>query len=294
MASNSQVPEQLFHRIISRSASWLAVCKQAGSVFANHNYRIFFGAECFGLMGNWMQGTAQGWFVLQLAASPLQLGWVATLQSLPLLFFVLLGGTLADRAPKRSVLLVTQTLSLIQTIIFGLLVATGTVRLWHVYLLALVQGCLNAFANPAREAFAIELVGKDAVTNAIGLYSIVYNGSLVIGPGAAGLLIARLGFAPTIFISAAGCLLLCIGLLLLDTSAIPEPKVQKASFRGTTRTGLEYIWCTPHILWIIIGIAGIGVFGYKFGVTLPLLAQFVFHTDSVGFGALVRILVLDP
>lgn len=287
MASNSHLVAPLGRIIRSRLASWFAVGKQAGYVFANRNYRIFFGAECFALMGGWMQGTAQAWLVLQLTPSPLQLGWVTTLQSLPLLLFVLLGGALADCAPKRYVLLVTQTLSVIQTMIFGMLVATGTVLLWHVYILALVQGCLNAFALPAREAFAIELVGKDAVTNAIGLYSIAYNGTLAISSGAAGILIATFGIAPTIFISAGGALLLCVGLLVLDTSTIQgAPQAQKASLGARTPKGLEYIRHTPQILWVIIGISGIGMFGYKFGVTLPLLAQFVFHTDAVGFGAL--------
>lgn len=251
------------------------------------NYRIYFFGQLISLTGTWMQTTAQSWLVLQLTRSPFALGLVTTLQFLPIMLLSLVGGAVADRVPKRRLLLVTQTLSTIIAAVFGLLVASGTIQLWHIYVLAALQGTANAIDNPTRQAFAIELVGKENVVNAVALNSMLFNASRVVGPALAGLVIASIGIAPTLFANAISFLPVIAGLLMMDASAFYA--VQRRARGGIgegLREGLAYSWHTPKILLIMVVVAAIGTFGYNFSVTLPLIAGFVLHTGAAGFGAL--------
>jgi MFS family permease len=235
-----------------------------------------------------MQTTAQAWLVLELTRSPFALGVVTTLQFLPIMLLALVGGVLIDRVPKRRVVLTTQILALVQATIFGTLVATGMIQLWHVYLLAAAQGAINAFDNPARQAFVPELVGRDYLVNAVALNSMLFNGARIVGPAAAGVLIAQLGIAPTLFVNAASFLAVIAGLLLMDPRALLVPTTERsqASVREQVAAGLRYVWHTPQVLLIMLVVGAIGTFGYNFSVVLPLLAGFVIKTDAAGFGGL--------
>src|SRR5262245_62084154 len=147
------------------------------------NFRLFWCGQLISLTGTWMQTTAQAWLVLQMTnGSPFALGVVITLQYIPVMLFALFGGVLADRLPKRSALVVTQTLLMIQAFIFGTLVATGAIQLWMVYVLAVVQGLITAVDNPIRQAFLYELVGRDVLVNAVGLNSMTFHGARIFGP----------------------------------------------------------------------------------------------------------------
>ncbi|MHB8626160.1 MAG: MFS transporter [Aggregatilineales bacterium] len=251
------------------------------------NYRLFISGQAVSLTGSWMQTTAQAWLVVQLTNSPFALGLVGTLQFLPVTILALYGGVLADRLPKRRTLIVTQTLLLIQATIFGLLVATNAIQLWHIYVLAVTQGIVSAIDIPVRQAFSVEMVGREELANAVALNSMTFNGARIIGPSLAGIIIAGIGIAPTLFLNAASFVAVIAGLLMMRESelfAVP-PHVQ-GSVRKRLVEGLSYVWRTPNILAIIIVVAALGTFGYNFGVVLPLLAQFVLHTDSRGFGLL--------
>ncbi|MCL5951259.1 MAG: MFS transporter [Chloroflexi bacterium] len=134
------------------------------------NYRLFWTGQVISLIGIWMQTTAQAWIVLKLTSdSPFALGLVITLQFLPVMLFALFGGVLADRLPKRSALVVTQSLLMLQAAVFGVLVASGAIQLWHVYVLAVIQGLITAIDNPVRQAFIYEMVGRENLVNAIAL-----------------------------------------------------------------------------------------------------------------------------
>ena len=251
------------------------------------NYRLFIIGQAISLTGSWMQTTAQAWLVVQLTNSPFALGLVGTLQFLPVTILALYGGVLADRLPKRRTLIVTQTLLLIQATTFGVLVATHVILLWHIYLLAITQGIVSAIDTPVRQAFSVEMVGREELPNAVALNSMTFNGARVIGPSLAGLIIAGIGIAPTLFLNAASFVAVIIGLLMMRESELfAVPGHVQGSVRKRLAEGLHYIWRTPNILAIIIVIAALGTFGYNFGVVLPLLAQFVLHTDSTGFGLL--------
>lgn len=251
------------------------------------NYRLFWFGQLISLTGSWMQTTAQAWLVLQLTQSPFALGLVTTLQFLPIMLLSLFGGVLIDRFPKHRVILATQTLALIQATIFGALVATGTIQLWHVYILAAIQGTINAFDNPARQAFVPELVGRKHLVNAVALNSMLFNGARIAGPALAGVVIAQLGIAPTLFLNAASFIAVIAGLLLMDTSRFSVPQQRRSTRVGQqVIEGLRYVWRTPDVLLIMIVVAAIGTFGYNFSVVLPLLAGFVLRTSATGFGGL--------
>jgi MFS family permease len=256
------------------------------------NYRLYWIGQLISQTGSWMQTTAQAWLVLQLTRSPFALGLVTTLQFLPIMLLSLLGGAISDRWPKHRLILVTQVAALIQAAIFGALVATGAIQLWHVYVLAALQGVITAIDNPTRQAFAVELVGREHLVNAVALNSMLFNGARIIGPALAGLIISGFGNSLTgigmvLLLNAISFVAVIGGLLMMDPSAFFNPPPAKRGSTGRNIVeGLAYVWRTPPVLLVMIVVAAIGTFGYNFSVVLPLLAGFVLHTDASGFGGL--------
>jgi MFS family permease len=251
------------------------------------NYRLFWIGQLISLTGTWMQTTAQAWLVIQLTKSPFALGLVTTLQFLPIMLLSLVGGVITDRLPKRRLLIVTQILALIQAAIFGTLVALGVIQLWHIYVLALIQGTISAIDNPSRQAFVPELAGREHLVNAVALNSMLFNGARIIGPALAGVVIARIGIAPTLYLNAISFVAVIAGLMMMNPSHFfASPRQAPGSVRKRLVEGLSYVWHTPDVLLIMMVVAAIGTFGYNFSVVLPLLAGFVLHTSAAGFGGL--------
>src|SRR3954469_16248560 len=153
---------------------------QGARAFRHRNYRLFFGGQAISLIGTWMQQVAQGWLVLQLTHDPLWLGIVSVAP---------FGGVIADQLPKRKTLMATQTVAMLLAFALFALTATHVVEVWHVMVLGALLGISNAVDMPARQSFAVEMVGRDDVANAVGLNSALFNLSRILGPAAAGLLI---------------------------------------------------------------------------------------------------------
>jgi MFS family permease len=152
------------------------------SSLAIYNYRVYWIGLLISLSGTWMQTTAQAWLVLKLTNSPTALGTVTLLQFLPITILTLFGGVLADRLPKRAVIFTTQSVGALQALILGVLVVTNLVQLWEIFVLAFLLGVVNAFDNPTRQAFVVELVGRDNVQNAVALNSSLFNAARIMGP----------------------------------------------------------------------------------------------------------------
>lgn len=264
-------------------------------VFASlrvRNYRLFWTSQLISLTGTWMQVLGQSWLVLSLTHSPQALGIVTMLQFLPMTLLVLFAGVIADRVPKRRFLVFTQSAAMLQALVLGILVTTGVVRLWHVYILATLLGLNNSFDNPTRQAFVPEMVGKDLVSNAVALNSALFNAARIVGPAIAGITIATIGIDGTFFLNAASFLPVIGALLLMRTREL-QPASQapaQANVFGQVREGLQFAFGSRRVLLIIILLAVIGTFGYNFTVGLPLLAQFVLHVGSVGFGVMTSVL----
>ncbi|WP_119069694.1 MFS transporter [Aggregatilinea lenta] len=257
----------------------------------NYNFRLFWWSQIVSLSGSWMQTTAQSWLVLQITGSPLSLGLVTTVQFLPVTLLALYGGVLADRLRKQRAILFTQSAAMIQAFVFGALVATDSIQLWHIYILAAIQGIISAIDNPTRQAFVVEMVGREELPNAIALNSMAFNTARILGPSLAGIIIDQIGIALTLIINAVTFIPVIWALPRMDTLALhTPPRPQRGNPTRQIVQGLAYAWRTPAILSIFIVVGIIGTFGYNFSVTLPLLADFVLHTSASGFGMLTAFL----
>ncbi|MGI8968766.1 MAG: MFS transporter [Chloroflexota bacterium] len=254
--------------------------------FASRDFRLFWIGQLISLTGTWVQSVAQQWLVLKLTGSAFDLGLVATVQFTPLLLLSLLGGAISDRVPKRNLLLATQVVAGLLALLLGILVITGTVQYWHVLVFAAILGTVNAFYVPARQAFVAELVDKDAVLNAVALNSTIFNAARVIGPAIGGLLIAALGISLNFFLNAGSYLAVIAGLLLIS----PRPIAQEGKRDSLLRNvgdGLQYVADTPVVYTILALIGVASLFAYNFTTLIPLLAEYVLHVGSSGYGFLM-------
>lgn len=252
-----------------------------------YNYRIFWLGQLVSMSGTWMQTTAQAWLVLKLTNSPVALGTVTMLQFLPITLLTLFGGVLADRFPKRAVLVGTQSLAALQAVVLTVLVLTNTVQLWHIYLLALLLGIVNAFDNPTRQAFVSELVGKDNLPNAIALNSSLFNSARIVGPALGGIVISVFGIGQAFLFNAISFLPVIVGLLLLRLREFyPAQRSKRGNVFRQVGEGIHYATHTPNIFVIMITMAVVGTFGYNYSTILPLLAKYVLNAGAVGLGVL--------
>jgi MFS family permease len=276
----------------TRMGALLAGLQRGFRALEVRNYRLFWTGQLISQTGSWMQRTAQDWLVLQLTHSPLALGLVTALQFLPVLLLSLIGGVITDRWSKRRLVIITQVAALLQAGVFATLVATGAIQLWHVYVLALLQGIITAIDNPVRQAFVVELVGREHLINAVALNSMLFNGSRIVGPAVAGIMIAGAsstlsGIALVLFVNAISFVAVLIGLLMINRDMLWTSPLSPPGHMGQRLVeGLAYVWRTPSVLLIMIVVAAIGTFGYNFSVVLPLLSGFVLHTDAAGYGGL--------
>jgi MFS family permease len=253
------------------------------------NFRLFLFGHLVSSTGTWMQQVGQDWLVLRLTNAPLPLGITLALQFAPMLAFGAWAGLAADRLDKRRLLLVTQSAMAVLALILGVLTATGAVRLWMVYALALLLGCATAFDMPARQAFVSEMVGPDRVANAVGLNSASFNTARVLGPAVAGGLIAVVGIAPAFFLNAVSFLAMIGGLLAMDPDRLyRRPAVERG--RGQIRAGFRYVWATPALRSTILLVLVVGMLGLNYRVALPLLARFAFDGGPGAYGALAAVM----
>ncbi len=231
-----------------------------------------------------MQRVAQDWLVLELTHnSGTALGITTGLQFLPLLMFSLWGGVIADRYPKRSILMVTQAAMGALALVLGVLALTGSVQIWHVYLLAFALGLVTVVDNPTRQAFAVEMVGKDGMANAIALNSAVFNLARIAGPAVAGVVIGVLGTPAAFLVNAASYGAVLISLKLMRPGEL-HPARRAPRGRGQLREALLYVRARPTLWMPLILIFFVSTFGMNFQVTTALMSREVFHTGASAFG----------
>lgn len=275
------------------SAAPTAAPRNLGDTFAAlriRNFRLFWFGQLISLSGTWMQTIGQAWLVLTITQSPFAVGTVTTLQFLPITFLVLFGGVFADRVPKRGFLVGTQSAAMLQALVLGVLVSTGAVRIWHIYLLALALGVNNAFDNPTRQAFVPELVGRDLVTNAVALNSTLFNAARIVGPAIGGVTIATIGIDGTFYLNAVSFIPVIVALLMIRPAELFPVTRGEGKLFEQLREGLNFAYRTPQVMLILIVLFFIGTFGYNFSTALPLLAKFVLNVGSVGFGVMTAVL----
>jgi predicted MFS family arabinose efflux permease len=253
----------------------------------NHpDFRRFFLSQFAAQVGSWMQNVAQAWLVLQLTNSPFRLGLLATLQFSPVLLFSIVSGAVADRLPKRRLLIATQTTLACQGLLLALLVATGHVEYWHVALLGLALGFANVVDQPARQSFLIEMVGRADVSSAVALNSAGFNLARIIGPAIAGVVIGRLGVAPTFLVNGLGFTGVIITLLRMRTPD-PQPGPARTSIFEEIAEGVRYAAGTPRLRLAIGLVFVVSLCVFNFSVYVPLLAKNVLGLGAEGFGFLM-------
>ncbi|HEV2726742.1 MAG TPA: MFS transporter [Solirubrobacterales bacterium] len=250
------------------------------------NYRRYFAGQLISLSGTWMQTVAAIWVVLSLTDSGVAVGFTTALQFLPMLLFGAWGGLLADRIPKRRLLIATQALMTIPALGLFAVTATGVVTPWMVYLAVFAFGTLNAVDNPARQSFVIEMVGPDRVVNAVSLNSVIVQAARIVGPALAGILIATVGVVPCFGLNALTFVAMILALRGMDPSRLQAaPVVEREP--GAIRAALRYVFRTPELLVPLALMALVGTLGFNFQVVLPLLAKFSFDSGAMTYASLV-------
>jgi MFS family permease len=247
------------------------------------NYRRYYSGQSISLIGTWMQMTAQAWLVFTLTHSSTWLGVVVALQTLPVLVFGPYGGVIADRVDKRKLMIVLQSVMGIQALLLGLLTVTGTVTLAEIGVLAVLLGFNNAFENPARQSFMMELVGPEHLRNAVSLNSVLVNVARTIGPAVAGILIATVGEGVCFLVNAASFVAVVSSLLSMDRSAL-SPTTPTPRARGQLREGLRYVRSTPQLAVPLLMMGLAGCLTYEFQVSLPVMADRGLTVGPTGFG----------
>lgn len=263
----------------------------AGTTFGSlrvRNYRLFTIGQLVKLIGTWMMFVAQDWLVLQLSDdSATALGIVTALQFLPVLLLTLYAGKLADRYDKRKLLFFVNAGSAVVATALGVLVVTGVINLWLVFVTAAVFGTISAMENPVRQAFVSELVGRDLLPNALSLSSATFNTARVVGPAIAGLVIAALDTGPVFLVTAAMCVAPLIGLARMRPAELHRAELAPiTAAEARVVDGLRYVWRRADLSVAILLVLIIGLFGFNFQLTLAVLAKSEFKVSAEYFGLL--------
>lgn len=258
--------------------------------FRSYNYRLFWFGQLVSQVGTWMQRVAQSWLVLELTHSPEKLGTVTALQFAPILFLSLFAGVWVDRWVKHKVVIVTQSLALVQSLALAILTLAGHIQLWQIYVLALMLGAVNAFDNPARQSFLMEMVGRDNIVNAVALNSAQFNGSRLLGPAIGGLIIAGWSVGICFLINAVSFFAVLVGLLMMRPAEFYNLAPRGRSTTGVVsqlRDGLQFVFGRVDLTVVVIVASVIACFGYNFNVVMPLMAERAFNAGADAFGLLM-------
>ena len=252
--------------------------------FRHRNYQILFPANAVSNIGSWAQRIAQDWLVLELTHSGTYLGLVTALQFAPVLLFSLHGGALADRFNKRRVLIATNIAGGLSSAVLGILVMTGVVALWHVFLLAFALGVSTAIDGPVRQSFTNEVVGPDDLPNAVSLNSANFNAGRLIGPAVSGFLIAAFGTGPSFLFNAFSYLFVILALTQLNEKAFFT--TEKSTSMTNVREGIAYVRARPDLYVVMAMVFFIATFGLNFQIFNALMATKVFGKGPASYGLL--------
>jgi MFS family permease len=263
---------------------------QTFTALRSSNYRRFWWGGLISLVGSWMQITAQSWLVYDLTGSPFMLGMVTFFNTVPTMLLTLFGGAIADRSEKRHLLIATQSTFMVSAIVLAVLTLTGRIAVWHILALSVVTGIAGAMDMPARQSLIPHLVDRGDLTNAIALNSAAFNGSRIVGPALAGLMIDQLGGRAgsgwNFALNAVSYLAVIIPLARIRVNSRPVG-MSHTSVLSEVRDGVVYALRTPALRTVLGLLAVTGVFGISFTVLMPVFARDVLHVPARGYGILL-------
>ena len=251
----------------------------------HRNFQLFFSGQLISLTGTWMQSVAQAWLVYSMTKSALLLGSVGFASQIPVFLFAPFGGITADRVNRQRLVIVTQTCSMILAGILAWLTLSGRVHVWHIFLLAGLLGVVNAFDIPGRQAFLIDMVGKEDLMNAIALNSSMFNGARVVGPAVAGILVARIGEGWCFAANSLSYIAVLIGLLLMKVRSVP--RISNRSPIEDIIEGFRWVNRTKIIRSLLFLIGLVSLVGMPYTVLMPVFADKILHGGARGLGILM-------
>ena len=255
------------------------------------NFRYYFAGMCVSTIGTWMQNTAQPWLAYSMTKSALLLSVVSALQFLPALLFSLFAGVLIDRLPKKKMLMITQSLSLVITFAVWLLVRSGEIQYWHLLISASLLGHVNTLDMPIRQSFVVEMVGHDDLMNAIALNSLTFNVARMIGPSLAGILMGAFGVSSCFLINSLsfGAVLISLFFIHPVTCALPEQQERQGIF-ASIGEGLKYIFKNETLFTTLLFMTVVSTFALNYGVAIPVFATQILGLSETGYGFLMSAL----
>lgn len=258
---------------------------QVISSFRHRNYRLWFAGQLVSLVGTWMQIIAQSWLVYQISHSEFDLGLVGFASAIPALVISPWGGVVTDRIPRRTLLVMTQTALMGMAFILAGLAFANVIQVWHIILLAALQGVVNAFDAPARLTFVFDIVGREDISNAIALNSTMFNGARVIGPAVGGVLLAAIGARWCFLINGFSFLAVIAGLMMMTFPARTMNPSKQNPFKQMLE-GLQFVRSRRDILALLLLSLAFGFFGIAYSSQLPAFVDKVLHSGETSFGAI--------
>jgi MFS family permease len=265
-----------------RKLNWQA----AGRALRHRNFQLFFSGQLISLVGTWMQTVAQSWLVYKLTGSGLLLGSVGFASQIPVFLFAPLGGITADRSNRQRVVVATQTASMILALLLAILTLTHRVTVKEIFVLAALLGVVNAFDIPGRQAFLVDMVGKEDLMNAIALNSSMFNGARVVGPAIAGVLVARLGEGWCFFANGVSYIAVIVGLLMMNVHAPARASVDTSPFEHIIE-GFRFVSKTAPIRALLILLGVVSMTGMPYVVLMPIFADKILHRGGQELASLI-------
>lgn len=251
------------------------------------NYRLFFGGQSISLIGTWMQRIAMPWLVYHLTGSAFLLGLVSFAGQIPTFLLAPLAGVVTDKFSRYRVLLITQVISLLQALILALLSLAGVIQIWHIVVLSIALGCVNAFDVPSRHSFVVEMVEKkEHLGNAIALNSMMFNGARLIGPSIAGLILATAGEGICFLINAVSYIFVVVSLLSMKIQK-KEIIRKSGNVLNDMKEGFRYTFGFAPIKHLLILLGIVSLMGSSYQVLMPVFAKEILHGNSSTFGFLM-------
>lgn len=251
----------------------------------HREFRVYWIGQLVSVSGTWMQTLALGWLVYRLTDSPMVLGVLSAARFGPALIGAPFAGVITDRFPRRALVLITQTLGLLQATTLAALTLSGTVRVWQVLALALFQGVVDTLDMPARQTLQVDLVGIDDLQSAVSLNATAFNAGRIVGPAIAGVIVGAYGEGVCFLVNAVSFLAVLIALLLI------RPQVRPAAGARSLRTdlvaGLRFAWESPPVRSALLAVAITSVAGLSYATLLPVVARDVLHGGARGYGMLL-------
>ena len=252
----------------------------------HRNFQLFFTGQLISLIGTWMQSVAQSWLVYRLTGSAVLLGLIGFCGQIPVLIVAPIGGALADRFNRRHLVIATQTSAMVLAFVLATLTLTGRVQVWHLFVLSALVGVVNAIDIPVRQSFALDMVGREDLHNAIALNSSMVNGARIIGPALAGILVASIGEGWCFFANAVSYVAVIVGLLLMRIKTAVRAQATGSAFESIVE-GFRFVGRTAPIRALLLLLGLISLMGMPYAVLMPIFADKILHGGASGLGLLM-------